>query len=233
MSRWLATLLVIVVTAVALTGAASPPVVVRQRRLWMASILVCGCLAIAVTVWQARQEGDDITALTGATVSAQLSHVERDRATAADLARQVRALRDRVRELEEIREARTIAPKSADAFAAYLKPFGGRRVIVSCIPDDSEAYQYASQLVNVLRAADWDVQGPQTTKIFGDVRSRGINVYIAADNHSDTIKILFDGFAKFNIAYQSRVTPSGAIPDSEAVELFVGKQHSAENAGAD
>src|SRR5215469_4754566 len=101
MSRWLATLLVIVVTAVALTGAASPPVVVRQRRLWMASILVCGCLAIAVTVWQTWQEGDDITALTGATVSAQLSHVERDRVTAADLARQVRALRDRVRELEE------------------------------------------------------------------------------------------------------------------------------------
>jgi hypothetical protein len=50
----------------------------------------------------------------------------------------------------------------------------------------------------------------------------------------DTVKILLDGFAKFNIPYQSRVTPSGAIPDSETVELFIGTQQSQRlNAGAD
>ena len=106
----------------------------------------------------------------------------------------------------------------------YLRQFGNRRVIVSCIPDDIEAYQYANQLVNILKAANWEAQGPQITKIFGDVRSPGINVYVKADNGSDTVKILMDGFAKFNIPYQSRVTPSGTIPDTETVELFIGTQ---------
>jgi hypothetical protein len=42
------------------------------------------------------------------------------------------------------------------------------------------------------------------------------------------------GFAKFNIPYQSRVTPSGAIPDTETVELFIGTRQSQRvNAGAD
>jgi hypothetical protein len=46
--------------------------------------------------------------------------------------------------------------------------------------------------------------------------------------------MLLDGFAKFNIPYQSRVKPSGAIPDSETVELFIGTQQSRRvNAGAD
>ena len=72
-----------------------------------------------------------------------------------------------------------------------------------------EAYQYANQLVNILKAANWEAQGPQVTKIFGDVRAPGVNVYVNGDNSSDTAKILLDGFAKFNIPYQSRVTPSG------------------------
>jgi hypothetical protein len=43
-----------------------------------------------------------------------------------------------------------------------------------------------------------------------------------------------DGLAKFNIPYQSRVTPSGAIPDTETVELFIGPQQSQRvNAGTD
>jgi hypothetical protein len=37
---------------------------------------------------------------------------------------------------------------------------------------------------------------------------------------------LLDGFAKFNIPYQSRVTPSQAIPDAETVELFIGTTQS-------
>jgi hypothetical protein len=143
-------------------------------------------------------------------------------------------LEDRVKELEAGRHARSISQKSADDLASYLKQFGSRRVIVSCIPDDIEAYQYANQVVNILRAANWQVQGPQVTKIFGEVRAPGINLYVNGDNSSDTVKILLDGFAKFNIPYQSRVTPSGAIPDSETVELFIGTQQSQRvNAGAD
>ena len=64
--------------------------------------------------------------------------------------------------------------------------------------------------------------------------SPGINIYVNGDNSSDTAKILLDGFAKFNIPYQSRVTPSGAIPDTETVELFIGSQQSQRlNANAD
>jgi hypothetical protein len=97
-----------------------------------------------------------------------------------------------------------------------------------------EAYQYANQLVNILRAANWEVQGPQVTKIFGEVRAPGINFYVNGDSHSDTAKILLDGFAKFDIPYQSRITPSGAIPDTDTVELFIGIQQSQRvNAGAD
>jgi hypothetical protein len=57
---------------------------------------------------------------------------------------------------------------------------------------------------------------------------------VNGDNSSDTAKILLGGFAKFNIPYQSRVTPSGAIPDTETVELFIGAQQSERaNAGAE
>jgi hypothetical protein len=223
MSQWLATLLVIVLTAVG-----SPPVSPRGRRLWMASILGCGCFAIAGMVWQGQKEGHEAKALAGTTLSPEAALVDRNRRNATDLAKQLKALQGRVKELEAVSEARTITPNVADQLATYLKQFGSHRVIVSCIPDDGEAYQYANQLLNILKAANWDAQGPQITKIFGDVRARGINLYVSGDNHSDSIKIIFDGLTKFNIPYQSRVTPSGAIPDSETVELFIGTQHSAE-----
>jgi hypothetical protein len=234
MSRWLVTLLVICVTAVALSGAGAPPVAARGKRLWIAGILTFGCLAIAGTVWQGQREGDEITESTGTTRSPRVRHQERSGRAESDLARQVQALQARVKELEAVSQARTIAPKTADDLATYLRQFGSRRVLVSSIPDDSEAYQYANQLVNILRAANWDAQGPQITKVFGDIRARGINVYLTGDDHSDTVKKMLDGFAKFNIPYQSKVTPSGAIPDNETVELFIGKQPSTEvNVGAD
>jgi hypothetical protein len=200
----------------------------------MASILICGCLAIAGTVWQRQRAVDEPAAIAGTTAAPQPSHLVRTAPTASDLTRQLKVLEDRVRDLEATKQARAITSKTADDIAAYLRQFGGGRVLVSCIPDDIEAYQYANQIVNILRAADWDAQGPEVTKIFGDVRAPGINVYVNGDNYSDTVKILLDTFAKFNIPYQSRVTPSGAIPETKTVELFVGKQQSAKvSAGAD
>jgi hypothetical protein len=209
---WLPTLLVIIVTALALTTAGSPPAAPSGRRLWMAGILVFGCIAIGATVWLELSRVEETSALTG----------------------RIKVLEDHVKELEAGRRVRSIPQTAADDLASHLKQFGSRRVIVSCIPDDAEAYRYANQLVNILRAADWEAQGPEVTKIFGDVRAPGINLYVNGDNSSDTVKILLDGFAKFNIPYQSRVTPSGAIPDTETVELFIGPQQSQRvNAGAD
>jgi hypothetical protein len=231
---WLPTLLVIIVTALALTTAGSPPAAPSGRRLWMAGVLVFGCLAITATVWLGRREAEETLALAGTSAAPQVPPAAFDASRTADLTRRIEALEDHVKELEAGRRARSIPQTAADDLASYLKQFGKRRVIVSCIPDDTEAYQYANQLVNLVRAANWEAQGPEVTKIFGDVRAPGINLYVNGDNSSDTVKILLDGFAKFNIPYQSRVTPSGAIPDTETVELFIGPQQSQRvNYGAD
>ena len=234
MSPWLPTVLVIILTAVALTEAGSSPATARTRRLWMASIILIGSLAIVGAVWQGQRVVDDSSALAGTTASPEASNREHNGPTVSDLIKQVKALEDHIRELEAAKQVRTITTDNADKLVVYLRQFGNRRVIVSCIPDDLEAYQYANQLVNILKAGNWDAQGPQVTKIFGDVRAPGINVYVNGEDHSDTVKILMDGFAKFNIPYQSRVTPSQAIPDAETVELFIGTKHSQRaSAGAD
>jgi hypothetical protein len=231
---WLPTLSVIVVTALALTAAASPSAAPSGRRLWMAGILIFGALAIAATVWLGRREGEEALALVGTSAAPQVPPAALKGPSVASLTFRIKVLEDRVKELEAGRHARSIPQKSADDLASYLKQFGSRRVIVSCIPDDIEAYQYANKLVNILKAANWEAQGPQITKIFGDVRSPGINIYVNGDNSSDTAKILLDGFSKFNIPFQSRVTPSGAIPDTQTVEVFIGTQQSPRvNANAD
>ena len=234
MPPWLPPLSVIVVTALALTAMESPLATPNGRRLWMAGILVFGALAIAATVWLGRREGEEALALAGTSAAPQVPPAALNGPSVASLTFLIKVLEDRVKELEAGRLARSISQNSADDLASYLKQFGSRRVIVSCISDDIEAYQYANQLVNILRAANWEAQGPQVTRIFGDIHSPGINIYVNGDNSSDTAKSLLDGFAKFNIPYQSRITPSGAIPDTETVELFIGTRQSQRvNAGAD
>jgi hypothetical protein len=218
---WLPTLLTIAVTAMALTVAGSPPANARGRRAWMTGVMVCGCLAIVASVWRTHKISGDPAALSG-TTSLPAARPAPPELPAADLTGQIKALQARVRELEAGRQIRTIAPETAEKLASYLRGFGTHRVIVSCAPDDLEAYQYANRLVTVLKAADWQAKGPEITKIFGDVRSPGVNFYVGGDERDDTAKILLGAFDKFNVPYQSRVTPSGAIPDPDTVELFIG-----------
>ena len=224
MPLWLPTLSVIVLTALALTAAGSPAATPRGRRSWMAGILLIGCVAVTATVWLGRGQIEENSMLAGTSAAPGGPSAAFNAPSPADLTRRIRELEEHVKELETVRNARSIKPLAADDLASYLKQFGSRRVIVSCIPNDREAYQYANQLVNIAKAANWEAQGPQLTRIFGDVRSPGINVYVNSDNHTDTVKILMDGFAKFNVPYQSRVTPSDAIPDTDTVELFIGAQ---------
>lgn len=234
MSAWLPTLSVIFLTAVALTWASSPPATAMGRQAWMAGLFAIGLFAIVSTVRQERIAIDETVAVAGTTTASQASHREPGEANVSKLTKEVEILQNRIRLLEESKEMRVIPPDTTENLTAYLKQFSSRRIVVSCIPDNFEAYQYADQLVNVLKAADWDAHGPEVTKIFGDVQASGINIYVNPEDHSDTAKILLDGFAKFNIPYQARVTPAQAIPDIETVELFVGQQRSSRvSAGGD
>ncbi|MBO0738599.1 MAG: hypothetical protein J2P48_18840 [Alphaproteobacteria bacterium] len=223
MPPWLPALLVIIVTALALTEAGSSPAPSTRRRLWAASIFLFGTLAIVGTVWQGRNILNDHPS--GDIMAAPEAPGNAPEGTAArDFTGRIKALEDRIKELKAARQARVIPPDTAEKLAAHLRQFGNRHVIVSCIPDDIEAYQYANQIVNILKEASWNAQGPEQTKIFGDLRGPGINVYTNTADHSDTVRILLDSFAKFNIPYQTRVTPSQGVPDTETVELFIGTQ---------
>jgi hypothetical protein len=234
MPSWLLVLSVIIVAAVALTWASSPPTTAFGRRAWIASLIAFGSAAVAATVVQQQRAIDQPIGLVGSAAAPPRPQAGINDATSADLIARVKTLEARLRESQRGSQFREINEDTAEKFAAYLKQFGPRRVVVSCIPDDYEAYQYANRVLNVLKAADWDAQGPEPTKIFGDVRGAGVNLYVSPDDHSDTAKVLLDGFAKFNIPYQSRVTPSQAIPGSETVELFVGtKRADTTSAGAD
>jgi hypothetical protein len=226
---WLPTVFVIILTAVALTMAGAPLSTPAARRSWWASILLVGSFALAGSVWQGEKAAEE-------TVRHSASATNDDAGDAAKPrpAQPKETLEKRNKGPETEGRGRTVSADAGVKFAEYLRGFGSHRVVVSCAPDDLEVYDYANRLVNILRAANWDAEGPEVTEIFGDLRAVGINLYVNADNHSDTVKILLDAFAKFNIPFRSRVTPSQAIPDTETVELFVAAMPSpADRAGSD
>jgi hypothetical protein len=190
----------------------------------MASIFLFGLLAVVGTAWQTHETVNGSMAVSRTTAALRPAATPPAGPPAADLIKRVKALEDRVRELESGGHGRSVPLDAADKLAAYLQQFGSRRVIVSCIPDDLEAYQYANQIINILKEANWAAQGPEVTRVFGDLRTPKINIFVNAADHSDTAKLLLDGFAKFNIPYQSGVTPSQVIPGTETVELFIGRK---------
>jgi hypothetical protein len=212
----LPTVFVIILTAVALTMAGAPLATRAARRSWWVTILLVGSFALAGSVWLGKKAAEETVRLTGSSANHDAVDAARPRP-----AQPMETLEKPTKGPETEGRRRTVSAATAAKFADYLRGFSSHRVIASCAPDDLEAYDYANQLVNILRAANWDAEGPEVTEIFGDLRAVGINLYVNAYNHSDTVKILLDAFAKFNIPYQSRVTPSQAIPDTETVELFV------------
>jgi len=208
LAPWLPALLVLVLSAVGVAVVAAPAAAraVKRRRIF--SVAVLGALAAAAALWQARSAADEAARLTRENQS-------------STLAAQVKSLEQQIAELKESTRNRNLGADTAAKLADYLRPFGARKVVVSCTPNDVEAYRYATQIADVLKAADWDARGPETTTIFGDVRAMGINVYNGGHG-SDTTRILLDGLAKFAIPYQSRVPPSEALADGHTVELFIG-----------
>jgi hypothetical protein len=209
---WLWTAAVIVLATTAILGVVPGPLATIGGRLRLIGTVAAAAVAVAGAVWQAPRIGAAANAamVLGAPVSSERTV-------------QLKSLESQLARLQHSTTMRTIDADTARKFAEYLKNFAGHRVVVSCIPHDVEAYDYATQLVNILRTANWDARGPELTTIFGDLRAMGVNVYDDAPPDSDTAKILLAGFAKFNIPFQTRVATSGAAADS-AVELFIGAQ---------
>lgn len=203
---WLPAFLVLILSAAAVAAAGSTPSAAAAKRRRVAGIAVLGGLAIAATAWQGR--------------NARIARLGEEARSAA-LTRQVGALEDQIDKLKQSTRRRTISADTAAKLADYLRPFGTHKVVVSCAPNDIEAYHYATEIVNVLKSANWDASGPETTTIFGSVKSMGVNVYDNGSGQSDTTKILLGGLTKFGIPYQSRVPPGEALPDNQTVELFI------------
>jgi hypothetical protein len=237
---WLPT---VAVAAIAVFGFVA--VVVQPSRpakkYWLAAMLVGAVLAIGASAWQQAKSrvalGDEMVRLQklgkrldelgrllpmgpGTTPDQTFDTVA---ATITSLNARIKDLEGQIHALAEKSRARTIDPDTAREMAEYLRPFGSHRVVVSCVPDDVEAYGYANQLANLLRAAGWDALGPETTKIFGEAPAMKILVYVRPGvQPPEAVKLLLDAFARFNIPFQSGITPEAAIPDPATVELFVG-----------
>lgn len=237
---WLPTGLVAAMAILAVAGAMAQPAA-PGKRLRLAGVILIGLLAIAGSAWQ---QAKSRAVLSGETaqlqeLAARLDEVGRLLPAApgstggggfasvtagiAALKAKIQELEDQVRDLRQQMRGRTIAPEAAAQLADYLRQFGSHRVVVSCAPDDMEAFTYANQIANLLRMAGWEALGPEKTTIFGEAPAMGIKLYVHPGVAApDAAKLLIDAFTRFNIPYQSGITPSDAIPDPATVELFVG-----------
>ncbi|HEX3864049.1 MAG TPA: hypothetical protein VHY35_20390 [Stellaceae bacterium] len=239
---WLPTLAVAVMTGLGLTAAArlEPE---QGKRHWTRVILAAGALWLILSIWQqnigqralTREGGrlhelwsrlDEVGRMLPAGPGTTPSETFDTVSTAiVSLNGKIKDLETQIQALQEKSRGRTISDDTAGKMAEYLRPLGNHRVVVSCPPDDTEAFKYANQIANILRAAGWDALGPETTTIFGETSAMGITLYVRAGIAApDTVKLLLDAFARFNIPFQSGVAPSAAIPDPATVEMFVGQK---------
>lgn len=236
---WLPTAAVVAMTAVAIAAAATQPAR-PARKYWLAAVLAVGAVAIGLSAWRQsagwyvlgaetdrlRELGGRLDAL-GRMLPAGPGKTPDETFDTAAAA--IQALNAKIKELEaqietlkQKNRVRDIDPATAKKLIAYLQPLGSRRVVVSCAPDDIEAYDYANRIANVLREAGWDATGPEKTAIFGEAPAMGVRLYVRGGVAApDTAKILVDAFTRFNIPFESGVTPSDAIPDPATTELFV------------
>jgi hypothetical protein len=209
----------------------------RHKRTWIIGFAVCGLAAALASgfeqaarletatrlsrVWERVGKIKELPPLPPGTSPDQ---------TVDAVATALGKLNDRVKELEHQLAAlkvksrtRTIPEENGGGLVEFLRKAGSHRVVVSCVPDDVEAFAYANEIANLLRQAGWDALGPETTKIFGEGTRMGVALYVRNGTAPpEAATLLVDGFTRFNIPYHSGVMPSEAIPDTATVELFVG-----------
>ena len=139
----------------------------------------------------------------------------------AALTAKIVSLKEQVAGLKATTAVRSIAPATATRLADYLRQFGSYRVVVSCVPNDDEAYAYANQLVDVLKTAGWDANGPELTANLGNGPAMGVSILVRDPTAPDAARILLAAFDRFDIAHQPSISDDNAIPDSATVELHV------------
>jgi outer membrane murein-binding lipoprotein Lpp len=228
---WLPTIAVAVMAALAFVATlAQAP---RAAKLpWIATVLVCGVLAVAAAAWQQSRElahlrelsshlGALARLLPGAPPANPEETVDSLTTSIYTLNSRISDLQNQIDVLREKAKTRSIDSDIAAKLADYLRPFGSHRVVVSCIPGDPEAFTYANQITNILRTAGWDAHGPEVTSIFGDAPAMGIRLFARSGVAPDAAKILLDAFSRFDIPYKSGTTSNDMIPDNTTVELFV------------
>jgi hypothetical protein len=142
----------------------------------------------------------------------------------ASLSAKLASIKDQVSALKAGQTARSVDPTTAGKLADYLRQYGSYRVVVSCAPGDVEAYTYANQLVDILKAAGWDANGPEQSANVVEGPAMGITVLDLDPSAPGAAKILLDAFTQFDIPHTTGITAEYAIPDSATVELFVAKK---------
>jgi hypothetical protein len=239
---WVPSAAALVMTVLALLAALAQPTG-PARTGWILTVLVCGTLAVAASAWQ---QADNRTALARETerlreLWARLDELGRalpagPGSTPAEtfdtIGAAIRSLNTRVEQLDdqlrlkdqEVR-ARKIDPQTAAQVAQHLRQYGRQRVVISCVPDDVESFAYANQIAAMLREAGWDALGPERTTIFGEAPSMAVRLFVRNTSAPpEAARVLVDAFARYNIPYQSGITPSDAIPDPATLELFVSRK---------
>jgi len=231
---------------VALVEAVILPVRLWAKGAWVALVVLCGIGAVAVLRWEQRtaygaaadRTTAETTALRGLwsqldSLSHTLSSSTDDKPVAdfdtvddglAALSTKIAAINEQVASLRAGMVGRSVDPETTVKLADYLRQYGSYRAVVTCAPNDVEAYSYANQLVGILKAAGWDANGPETTVNVLEGPAMGVSVFVRDPTAPDAAKLLIDAFNQFNIPHQPGVAADATIPDSATVELFVAKK---------
>jgi hypothetical protein len=241
-ARWVPALAVAVVFAVALIEAVVLPRRIWAKGAWILVVAACGAFAGGDLRWQGRQEqakqraeSDEIATLHGLwdqwdRVSQRLPAAGEQPAASFDttddalasLSAQVSGIGRQIAVLQEQPKApkgRSIDGETAAKLVDYLRQYGSYPVVVSCVP-----YNYATQIVNIMRAAGWDAHGPEITAVLANAAAMGVTVVVRDQHAPEAAKILLDALTRFNVPYQSGIAESEAILDTATVELFVAKK---------
>jgi hypothetical protein len=237
---WLPTAAVLAVTVLAVLAMLAQPF--RMVKIgWLLIIVICGGAAVTLTAWERAASRTVIAEDTARlhelqarldALGERLPDAPGRPPAAAEtfdtVAAGIRSLDARINELdaqirlfEEQAQARIIDRETVVDMADYLRGLGTHRVVVSTVPGDVEAFNYANQLVNILRAAGWEAFGPGRTMIHGDAPSIAVRIFSHGDGPPEATERLIEAFTRFNIPYQIGLAPTDAIPEGVTVELFV------------